>query len=554
MAILDRIASNQRWTLGLLILLSSSFFIGIGNIHLFDWDEINFAESAREMIESSDYLRVQINYLPFWEKPPFFFWLQVGSMKLFGINDFAARFPNALFGGIYLFTFYFIGKRHFSAKFGLIWALVFFVSLLPHAFFKSGIIDPVFNFFIFLSVYFMIRVMAKDGSAIWKLAIYSGMFSALSILTKGPVGFLLLGLTLAVYIVYKRFTIFPSIKGIAFFVLGFGGILGCWVALEVMQNGWDILLQFIEYQVELFRTPVAGHEQPFYYHFVVVALGCFPMSVFALPLFYQRNDSTVLDLRRWMLSLFWVVLILFSISTTKIIHYSSMTYAPLSFLAALAIYRVSKGELEFKRYVRVAFLIIGSIVSLAMIVLPLLLMEKNWLLSMTTEPFANACIRYSVPWGITDAIGGVIFLIGFIVAFVFLRKKDVGKSLLTLTVSTVISLLVIMYTVMPKVDSMTQADAISFYEELQGKDCYIGIRGKSYAHYYYGRIKPQSNPKYYDAQWLLDGNIDKPTYMVTRSTDAFFEEEVEGFKLVERRGAYKMYVRYPASDQSSIPE
>ena len=62
------------------MVLSSFFFIGLGNVHLFDWDEINFAESAREMIESGDYLRVQINYLPFWEKPPFFFcyfWLPV---------------------------------------------------------------------------------------------------------------------------------------------------------------------------------------------------------------------------------------------------------------------------------------------------------------------------------------------------------------------------------------------------------------------------------------------------------------------------------------------
>lgn len=555
MAILDRIASNRTWTLGLLLLLSLSFFVGIGNIHLFDWDEINFAESAREMIESSNYLRVQINYLPFWEKPPLFFWLQVGSMKLFGINDFAARFPNALFGAIYLFTFYFIGKRHFSPKFGLIWALVFFASLLPHAFFKSGIIDPVFNFFIFLSIYFMIRVLAKDGHAIWKLAIYSGIFSALSILTKGPVGFLLLGLTLVVYIIYKRVKVFPSFKGILFFLLGFGGILSAWVAMEVAQNGWDILIQFIEYQVELFKTPVAGHEQPFYYHFVVVALGCFPMSVFALPLFFQRNDSTPLDLRRWMLSLFWVVLILFSISTTKIIHYSSMTYAPLSFLAALAIYRAMNGELEFKRYVRVAFLIIGSIVSLAMIVLPLLLMEKNWLLSITTEPFANACIRYSVPWEMSDSIGGFVFLTGFIVAFVFLRKKEVGKSLLVLVASTLVSLLVIMYTVMPKVDSMTQADAISFYEELQGKDCYVETLGKSYAQYYYTRIKPQSNKLHYDEQWRLRGKIDKPVYIVTRLNDTFLDEEVEGFTLVEQRGAFKLYVRFPASaTQSSKPE
>ena len=224
MSIIDRIASQQKWTLTFLALLSAFFFIGLGQFHLFDWDEINFAESAREMIESNDYLRVQINYLPFWEKPPFFFWLQVGAMKLFGVNEYAARFPNALFGAIYLFTFYFIGKRHFSAKFGFIWALVFFASLLPHIYFKSGIIDPVFNFFIFLSVYFMIRVMAKDGSSIWKLALFSGLFSGLSVLTKGPVGFLLLGLTLVVYLIYKRFKVFPSLKGILFFFLGFVGI------------------------------------------------------------------------------------------------------------------------------------------------------------------------------------------------------------------------------------------------------------------------------------------------------------------------------------------
>lgn len=39
-----------------------------GNLHLFDWDEINFAESAREMIITGDYSTVMINFKPFWEK------------------------------------------------------------------------------------------------------------------------------------------------------------------------------------------------------------------------------------------------------------------------------------------------------------------------------------------------------------------------------------------------------------------------------------------------------------------------------------------------------
>ncbi|MEZ7931449.1 MAG: hypothetical protein QMC21_08000 [Flavobacteriales bacterium] len=74
---------NQKNILFLIGIGILFFFPFLGHVHLFDWDEINFAESAREMIETGDFFRVKINYEPFWEKPPFFFWLQVISMKLF---------------------------------------------------------------------------------------------------------------------------------------------------------------------------------------------------------------------------------------------------------------------------------------------------------------------------------------------------------------------------------------------------------------------------------------------------------------------------------------
>ena len=62
----------------ILFVFSVLFYIPfLGGVHLFDWDEINFAEIAREMLVSRDYLRPQINFQPFWEKPPLFFWLQV---------------------------------------------------------------------------------------------------------------------------------------------------------------------------------------------------------------------------------------------------------------------------------------------------------------------------------------------------------------------------------------------------------------------------------------------------------------------------------------------
>ena len=114
-------------------LLAVAFFVPyLGQTHLFDWDEINFAESAREMLVSGNYLRVQVDFQPFWEKPPLFFWLQALSMKVFGINEFAARFPNAVVGVFTLLTFYFLGKRLQDARFGFLWAFVYLGSVTPH--------------------------------------------------------------------------------------------------------------------------------------------------------------------------------------------------------------------------------------------------------------------------------------------------------------------------------------------------------------------------------------------------------------------------------------
>ena len=541
---LDRIAGNQRNVFIFLFLLSLVLFIGLGHIHLLDWDEINFAESAREMIQSDNYLRVQINYEPFWEKPPFFFWLQVGAMKIFGINEFAARFPNALFGFIYLITFYLIGKRHYSAKFGLIWGLLFVGSILPHLYFKSGIIDPIFNFFIFLSIYFMLRVIAKDGKVIWRLAFYSGLFSGLSVITKGPVGFLLLGLTFTVYTLITRFKKFPSLKSILFFLIGLLTMVGCWLSMEVYQNGFDILIQFIEYQIELFRTPVAGHEQPFYYHLVVVALGCFPMSVFALPMFWSNvKDENELDFRRWMLVLFWVVMILFSITTTKIIHYSSMCYLPLSFLATLNLHRILTKEKEVSKGVRVSLLIIGSLIGILVFAFSIIMMNKEVLLKRINDPFAVEGLANSIPWSGIELIIGIVFLVGVILTYNLLKKGKYEQSVIISTTNISILLLFILFLVMPKIESITQAPAINFYKSLKEEDCYIHVIGfKSYAHYFYSEI-PEGNPKESkDQTWLLNGPIDKDVYMVSKINHDYLDNH-PNFRKIKTIGGFKFYKR-----------
>lgn len=90
--------SHTRTSLLLALLVGVTVLPFLGNAYLFDWDEVNFAECAREMLVSGDYYHPQVDFEPFWEKPPLFFWVQAAAMHLFGVNEFAARFPNAIVG------------------------------------------------------------------------------------------------------------------------------------------------------------------------------------------------------------------------------------------------------------------------------------------------------------------------------------------------------------------------------------------------------------------------------------------------------------------------
>jgi 4-amino-4-deoxy-L-arabinose transferase-like glycosyltransferase len=187
----------------ILIALSAVvLFLPIQSINLFDWDEINFAEAAREMLVTGDYLRVVIDYQPFWEKPPLFIWLQAISMSLFGVNEFAARLPNLVCGVATFLVLYNVGSQLFDKNFGLLWVLAYAGCFLPQLYFMSGIIDPVFNLFIFLSIYYLHQSFMSGLDNRW--VALSGLFIGLALLTKGPVALLIYGLTaIALYLMNR---------------------------------------------------------------------------------------------------------------------------------------------------------------------------------------------------------------------------------------------------------------------------------------------------------------------------------------------------------------
>ena len=96
----------------------------------------NFAECAREMIVTGKYLSVQIDFQPFWEKPPLFIWMQVCCMKLFGISEFAARLPNAICGIFTLLFLFETGRKLYDNSFAWLWVMVYAGSVLPFFLFQ----------------------------------------------------------------------------------------------------------------------------------------------------------------------------------------------------------------------------------------------------------------------------------------------------------------------------------------------------------------------------------------------------------------------------------
>lgn len=518
----------NRYLPFLLPLAAAVMFIPfIGKMNLFDWDEINFAECAREMIVSGDYLNVQINFKPFWEKPPLFIWMQVLSMKLFGINEFAARFPNAVGGVITLLILYLIGKNLHSTRFGFWWAFIYASSILPQLYFRSGIIDPWFNLFIFLAVWSVVNYFHHSDLAKLRMvyAALGGLFIGLAVMTKGPAAFLILGLVLFVYLVISILQMVRTkTKGIpvqwrdlVLFALVAIFTGGFWFLLQIMNGHTDMVIKFIMYQVRLFTTPDAGHGGHWSYHAWVLLVGVFPASVFALlSLKTRKSDAPLLKrFHLFMLILFWVVLVLFSIVKTKIVHYSSLCYFPLTFMAAMTVMYLLEQKKRWNKGLSVLLLVITVLLVLVSIGLPIALIYKEKIIAtgMIKDAFAVANLQADVKWSGLEGLGGLLLLAGVIYSLMVMKKHKSRALTIIFASSLMFTWITIM--IFPyRIEKYSQGAAIEFFKSKAGEDCYVLNSGYfSYAPLFYARKMPENVRQ---PLQLLVGHNDKPLYLVLK--------------------------------------
>ena len=547
-----------------IVLLGALFFLPfLGEVHLFDWDEINFAEAAREMIKTGDYLNVRIDYEPFHEKPPLFIWTQVVSMYIFGINEFAARFPNAIIGIISLVFIYAAGRNIFNEKFGLLWVLAYIGSLLPHFYFKSGIIDPLFNLFMFTSVFFILKYSnAKEGlnpESKTGLILLASILCSMAVMTKGPVGFLLVFLTWFIFWIFRRTRQkFPLLEMSIFTAISFIPII-IWYALVLPGAGFEIVREFIGYQIRLLTTGDAGHSGPFYYHFVVLFFGVFPASMFIFSAFKNKAGDmpNQKNLKLISIILLCVVLVIFSIVQTKIIHYSSLAYYPITFLAAYTIYHVIYRQGKWKKHFTIMVIAVGLILSLSFTAFPIIMYNIDSVIPKISDRFTKELLKTEVRWSGYEFLTGIFYFIFILASFIYIIRKEYLKTVISLFGSTAIIVFMVLSVLAPKIEPYTQGAPIDFYTTLKGKDVYVEPLGyKSYAHLFYTKKPPYlsqyisekipNDVKFRD--WLLEGDINRDAYFVAKNKKADKYIENYDLEVLYRKGGFVFMKRNKPKD------
>src|SRR3989441_1552366 len=321
----------------LLALCALFFFLGLGTLGLTDRDEGSNAEAAREMVASGDWITPTLNGAPRFAKPILLYWLISGSYLAFGVSEFTARLPSALFGTLLVLMQYAFATRMFGPTVGLRAALMLLLNFEVLALGRMVLTDMVLVFFATLSIFSFFLAMQGEGRAKrWYWGFYIGM--ALATLTKGPVGVLVPLLAVIPYLlltgrwrdVARECRLLP---GTAVFLL----IAAPWYVAIALLHGAGYAESARGDTLTRFFSVIGGHGGTILFYIPILFLGFFPWSGFLPAALVQALRERDEDPQRAVqfLCAVWVlgVFIFFTLSSTRLPHY----IAPLFPAAALLV-------------------------------------------------------------------------------------------------------------------------------------------------------------------------------------------------------------------------
>jgi hypothetical protein len=162
----------------------------------------------------------------------------------------------------------------------------------------------------------------------------------------------------------------------------------------------------------------------------------------------------------------------------------------------------------------------GILIAVVIACIPFVGMNKDSLIPLIDDPFAVGNLQANVIWGYSEAIWGILYLLGICIS-VLLMKRHFRQAMVSFCILQIIIIQVTVLHFTPKIEAYSQRAAIEYFKSFAGKDVYVHVLGyKSYAHLFYTQKQPQINPNYDNEAWLLAGDVDKPTYFICKIMDA----------------------------------
>lgn len=280
-------------------------FAQLGSHPLFNPDEGLYAEPAREMLETGEYITTYLNYVVRFTKPPLVIWAMAGCFQIFGVNEFAARFFGGACGLVLVAATYWFAQRYFNWKTAALACIALVTAPLFIGTAREAITDMPLALFIggalmaFFHAYHGRFIDDSTPEQVPKSAPWAGLkwlgyvLIGLAVMTKGPVGLVLPVGILAVYHILRS----DIVRALRFYnplpgLLIVAAIAVPWFALEIYITNGAYYHEFLVRENFQRFTAVVDHKYPWWYHIVAVMGGFLPWSLFIPQALHRAVKST----------------------------------------------------------------------------------------------------------------------------------------------------------------------------------------------------------------------------------------------------------------------
>jgi 4-amino-4-deoxy-L-arabinose transferase-like glycosyltransferase len=301
-------------------------------------DEGRYAEIAREMAASGDFVTPRLNGTKYFEKPPLQAWITALTFKAFGLGEWQARLWTGLCGLFGIALVAYTGRRVFNARTGAYAAMILassaFWSLAGHVNSLDMGLAAMMSLALCAFLLAQRDQVTPNERRNWMWLCWAGM--ALAVMSKGLPGVVLPGAVLVLYaLLQKDFSLWRRLHLVSGALI-FLAITVPWFVLVSIRNPEFPQFFFVHEHFQRFASNVHRREGAWYYFIPLLIGGILPwLGMLPQSLRHGwRKEAGVFQPMRMLLVWSIFIFVFFSLSGSKLPAYILPVFPALALLIA----------------------------------------------------------------------------------------------------------------------------------------------------------------------------------------------------------------------------